>query len=111
MVDGDGYVHVLGRTDDVLNVAGHRLSSGSLEQAIAGHPSVAECAVMGVADQLKGQVPRALVVLKDGVELDDAGREALAAEVVQRVRDDVGVVAALKEVDVVEALREVPLRR
>ncbi|WP_462417790.1 acetate--CoA ligase [Kytococcus sp. Marseille-QA3725] len=104
MVDADGYVYVMGRTDDVLNVAGHRLSSGSLEEALAGHPSVAECAVMGVADPLKGQVPRALVVLKSGVELDEAGADALVAELVQRVRDEVGAVAALREVDLVEAL-------
>lgn len=94
----------MGRTDDVLNVAGHRLSSGSLEEALSGHPSVAECAVMGVADPLKGQVPRALVVLKSGTELDEAGTDALVAELVQRVRDEVGAVAALKQVDVVEAL-------
>ncbi|SNC72273.1 propionyl-CoA synthetase [Kytococcus aerolatus] len=104
MVDADGYVYVMGRTDDVLNVAGHRLSSGSMEEALAGHPQVAECAVMGVADPLKGQVPRALVVLKDGVELDEAGVDQLVQELVQRVRDEVGAVAALKQVDVVGAL-------
>ena len=103
-LDEDGYVFVMGRTDDVLNVAGHRLSTGSLEEALAGHPSVAECAVIGVSDALKGQVPRALVVLKSGVELDDAGREELRAELVERVRQEVGAVAALRQVDVVEAL-------
>jgi propionyl-CoA synthetase len=104
-VDEDGYVFVMGRTDDVLNVAGHRLSTGSLEEALAGHPAVAECAVIGVADPLKGQVPRALVVLKAGVAVaDDAARHALEAELVQRVRDEVGPVAALRQVDVVEAL-------
>ncbi|WP_426566501.1 propionyl-CoA synthetase [Angustibacter sp. McL0619] len=100
-VDDDGYVFVMGRTDDVLNVAGHRLSTGALEAAIAGHPAVAECAVIGVADELKGQVPRALVVLKGGGDWDLA---AVAAECVQRVRDEVGAVAALRQVDVVAAL-------
>jgi propionyl-CoA synthetase len=91
----------MGRTDDVLNVAGHRLSTGSLEAAIAGHPAVAECAVIGVHDDLKGQVPRALVVLKAGVQ---ESAETVAAQVVQRVRDEVGAVAALRQVDVVSAL-------
>jgi propionyl-CoA synthetase len=100
-VDEDGYVYVMGRTDDVLNVAGHRLSTGSLEAAIAGHPAVAECAVIGVHDDLKGQVPRALVVLKAGVQ---ESAETVAAQVVQRVRDEVGAVAALRQVDVVSAL-------
>ncbi|GAA1168747.1 propionyl-CoA synthetase [Ornithinimicrobium humiphilum] len=103
-VDEDGYLYVMGRTDDVLNVAGHRLSTGSLEEALAGHPAVAECAVIGVADSLKGQVPRALVVLKAGIDLDEKGTEQLEAELVQRVRDEVGAVAALRQVDVVEAL-------
>lgn len=103
-LDEDGYVYVMGRTDDVLNVAGHRLSTGSLEEALSGHPSVAECAVIGVNDPLKGQVPRALVVLKAGVDLDEAGREELVAQLVRRVRAEVGAVAALRQVDVVEAL-------
>jgi propionyl-CoA synthetase len=103
--DEDGYLYVMGRTDDVLNVAGHRLSTGSLEAALAGHPSVAECAVIGVADSLKGQVPRALVVLKAGVDVSGEGAvEALQAELVQRVRDEVGALAALRLVDVVVAL-------
>src|SRR5664280_1515823 len=104
-IDEDGYIYVMGRTDDVLNVAGHRLSTGSLEAALAGHPAVAECAVIGVADQLKGQVPRALVVLKAGVDVSGEGAvEALEAELVQRVRDEVGAVASLHLVDVVLAL-------
>ena len=103
--DEDGYLYVMGRTDDVLNVAGHRLSTGSLEAALAGHPSVAECAVIGVADQLKGQVPRALVVLKAGVDVSGEGAmSALQAELVQRVRDEVGALASLHLVDVVVAL-------
>jgi propionyl-CoA synthetase len=104
-IDEDGYIFVMGRTDDVLNVAGHRLSTGSLEAALAGHPSVAECAVIGVADQLKGQVPRALVVLKSGIDVSgDGAGEQLQAELVQRVRDEVGAVAALRLVDIVVAL-------
>ena len=100
-LDDDGYLYVMGRTDDVINVAGHRLSTGSMEEVLAGHPAVAECAVIGVADQLKGQVPRGFVVLKAGVATDPA---TVAAELVQRVRDEIGAVAALRRVDVVPAL-------
>ncbi|WP_298887994.1 acetate--CoA ligase [uncultured Serinicoccus sp.] len=103
-VDEDGYVYVMGRTDDVLNVAGHRLSTGALEEALAGHPAVAECAVIGVADDLKGQVPRALVVLKAGIDPDEAGEARLREELVDRVRAEVGPVASLRRVDVVDAL-------
>ncbi|HET8991394.1 MAG TPA: propionyl-CoA synthetase [Acidimicrobiales bacterium] len=99
--DEDGYLFVMGRVDDVINVAGHRLSTGEMEEIIAGHPDVAECAVIGVADELKGQVPRALVVLKGGVTRDHL---TIADEVVQRVRDQVGSVASLRRVDVVAAL-------
>ena len=102
-LDEDGYLYVMGRTDDVLNVAGHRLSTGSIEAALAGHPDVAECAVIGVADELKGQVPRGLVVLKAGVDAESDG-ERIRAELVQRVRDEVGAVAALRRVDIVGAL-------
>ena len=104
-LDEDGYLYVMGRTDDVINVAGHRLSTGSLEAALAGHPAVAECAVIGVHDDLKGQVPRGFVVLKGGVDAaSDDARAALSAELVKRVRDEVGAVAALRRVDVVAAL-------
>ncbi len=104
-VDRDGYVFVMGRTDDVLNVAGHRLSTGALEAALAGHPAVAECAVIGVHDELRGQVPRGLVVLKSAVDLSaDGALDRLRAELVQRVRDEVGPVAALRRVDVVAGL-------
>ena len=99
--DEDGYLFVMGRVDDVINVAGHRLSTGEMEEIIAGHPDVAECAVIGVADELKGQVPRALVVLKGGVTRDHA---TICEEVVQRVRDQVGSVASLRRADVVAAL-------
>lgn len=102
-VDEDGYLYVMGRTDDVLNVAGHRLSTGSIEAALAGHPAVAECAVIGVHDELKGQVPRALVVLKAGVD-GAADGERIGAELKQRVRDEVGAIASLSRVDVVAAL-------
>jgi propionyl-CoA synthetase len=104
MIDDDGYVYVMGRTDDVLNVAGHRLSTGSIEAALAGHPDVAECAVIGVADDLKGQVPRGLVVLKGGVDGTGAEGERICAELVRRVRDEVGAVASLRRVDIVAAL-------
>jgi len=100
-IDDDGYVFVMGRTDDVINVAGHRLSTGGMEEVLASHPDVAECAVIGVADALKGQVPRGFVVLKAGVERD---AEQLQAELVQLVRDQVGAVAALRDVAVVPAL-------
>jgi len=100
-LDEDGYLFVMGRTDDVINVAGHRLSTGSMEAVIAAHPAVAECAVIGVADQLKGQLPRAFVVLKAGVrdDPDDIGRELVA-----RVRDEIGAVAAFRDVTVVGGL-------
>ena len=100
-VDADGYVYVMGRTDDVINVAGHRLSTGSMEAVVATHPAVAECAVIGVLDALKGQVPRAFVVLKSGVEIDPA---VLQAEVVASIRDQIGAVASLKSVVIVPAL-------
>ena len=99
--DGDGYLYVMGRTDDVINVAGHRLSTGSMEAVVASHPSVAECAVIGVHDDLKGQIPRAFVVLKAGASID--ARE-LQEQIVQSVRDQIGPVAAFKEVVVVPAL-------
>ena len=100
-VDEDGYLYVMGRTDDVINVAGHRLSTGSMEAVVASHPQIAECAVIGVHDALKGQVPRAFVVLKAGAEADAA---TLEREVVGMVRAEIGPVAALKEVVVVPGL-------
>lgn len=100
-IDEDGYVFVMGRTDDVINVAGHRLSTGSMEAVVASHPAVAECAVIGVHDEIKGQVPRALVVLKSGITVDP---ETLAGEIVHAVREEIGPVAALKSVVVVSAL-------
>jgi propionyl-CoA synthetase len=99
--DEDGYLYVMGRTDDVINVAGHRLSTGAMEEVLAAHPAVAECAVIGVHDPLKGQVPRGLVVLKSGV---DAVPAVVEAELVALVRDQIGAVAALRRVDVVAGL-------
>jgi propionyl-CoA synthetase len=100
-VDEDGYVYVMGRTDDVINVAGHRLSTGSMEAALASHPAVAECAVIGVADALKGQLPRGFVVLKAGVDIDES---VLRDELVAAVRRDIGPVAAFRDVSVVDGL-------
>ncbi|MFO7249379.1 MAG: propionyl-CoA synthetase [Actinomycetes bacterium] len=99
--DEDGYLYVMGRTDDVINVAGHRLSTGAMEAVLAAHPAVAECAVIGVRDPLKGQVPRGLVVLKAGVDVDE---DRLRAELVAAVRAEIGPVASFKQVDIVPAL-------
>jgi len=99
--DEDGYLFVMSRTDDVINVAGHRLSTGAMEEVLAGHPHVAECAVIGVPDDLKGQVPLGLVVLKAGAT---GAESSLAAELVARVRERIGPVAAFKQVAVVSRL-------
>jgi propionyl-CoA synthetase len=99
--DADGYLFVMGRIDDVINVAGHRLSTGEMEQVVAAHAAVAECAVIGINDALRGQVPLALAVLKDGA---DIGAAQLEAEIVQAVRDEVGALANLKQVLVVKRL-------
>jgi propionyl-CoA synthetase len=100
-LDEDGYLFVMGRTDDVINVAGHRLSTGSIEAVLASHQAVAECAVIGAADPMKGQRPRGFVVLKAGVERDS---DELASELVAMVRDEIGAVAAFKDVSVVAGL-------
>ncbi|MFI6681184.1 propionyl-CoA synthetase [Kribbella sp. NPDC050470] len=100
-LDDDGYIFVMGRTDDVINVAGHRLSTGSMEAVLAAHPAVAECAVIGVQDALKGQLPRGLVVLKAGADIPE---EVLQEELVAAVRRDIGPVAAFRDVSVVDAL-------
>ena len=100
-IDEDGYIYVMARTDDIINVAGHRLSTGAMEEAIAGHPDVAECAVMGVEDQLKGQVPLGMVVLNAGVDRDP---DEVVKEVVKRVREQIGPVAAFKAATVVKRL-------
>ncbi|HYE51930.1 MAG TPA: AMP-binding protein, partial [Azospirillaceae bacterium] len=100
-IDEDGYIYVMARTDDIINVAGHRLSTGAMEEVLAGLPDVAECAVIGVADELKGQVPLGFLVLKAGVRRDHA---EIVAEAVQRVRDRIGPVAAFKQAIVVDRL-------
>jgi propionyl-CoA synthetase len=100
-IDADGYVFVMGRVDDVINVAGHRLSTGRMEEVLAQHPDVAECAVVGVADRLKGQVPVGLVVLKTGRRRDSG---ELAGELVAMVRQQIGPVAAFKQAVVVSRL-------
>jgi propionyl-CoA synthetase len=100
-IDEDGYVFVMTRTDDIINTAGHRLSTGAIEEVLAAHPDVAECAVIGVHDQLKGQVPLGFLVLKAGVAKEPS---AVAAEAVQLVRDRIGPVASFKTALVVERL-------
>ncbi len=99
--DEDGYLFVMGRTDDIINVAGHRLSTGAMEQVIGQHPAVAECAVIGLADPLKGQRPSGYVVLKSGVDVPE---EILVKDLIALVRRDIGAVADFKHVTVVEAL-------
>ena len=100
-IDDDGYIHVMSRTDDVINVAGHRLSTGAIEEVLAGHDDVAECAVIGAADSLKGQLPLGFLVLKSGV---DRSRDDIVAETIQMVRDKIGPVAVFKNAVVVERL-------
>lgn len=99
--DEDGYIFVMGRIDDVINIAGHRLSTGAMEEVIATHPHVAECAVFGTSDSLKGQKPLGLVVLKAGVECDE---EALKAELIQMIRDKIGPIACYRETAIVARL-------
>ena len=91
--DDDGYVHVMGRTDDIINVAGHRLSTGAMEEVLASHPDVAECAVIGVKDELKGELPCGFIVLKSGVT---RAPQEIEQEIVGLVRDRIGPVAAFK---------------
>ena len=100
-IDEDGYLFVMGRTDDVINVAGHRLSTGEMEEIVAAHPAVAECAVIGVQDQLKGQMPIGLVILKDGADIDP---ETLQKELVANVRATIGAIACFQTAHVVNRL-------
>jgi propionyl-CoA synthetase len=100
-IDEDGYVHVMSRTDDIINTAGHRLSTGAMEEVLAAHPDVAECAVMGVADEIKGQIPVGFLVLKAGVERDHGD---IIGEVIRMVRDEIGPVASFKTAAVVTRL-------
>ena len=100
-IDRDGYVYIMGRVDDVINVAGHRLSTGAMEEVIAMHPDVAECAVIGVADDFKGQLPLGFVVLKAGVQRDE---DEIVKELVQMIRQEIGAVASFKQALVVKRL-------
>ncbi|GGW75690.1 propionyl-CoA synthetase [Alteromonas halophila] len=100
-IDEDGYVFIMGRTDDVINVAGHRLSTGEIEEVLASHTAVAECCVIGIHDALKGQVPFGMVLLKDGTQVDE---EMLQQELVALVRQQIGAIACLKRIMVVPRL-------
>ncbi|EME0811157.1 propionyl-CoA synthetase [Vibrio vulnificus] len=100
-LDEEGYLFIMGRIDDVINVAGHRLSTGEMEEIVGAHPAVAECAVVGVHDELKGQLPLGFVVLKDGVKIDPT---ELEQELVSKVRNQIGAVACFKQALVVERL-------
>ncbi|MGC8203571.1 propionate-CoA ligase PrpE [Aliiroseovarius sp. PTFE2010] len=101
MIDEDGYLYIMARTDDVINVAGHRLSTGAMEEVLAGHPDVAECAVIGVADDLKGQMPLGFLCLNAGT---NRPHDEIIAEVVKLVREKIGPVAAFKSAVVVDRL-------
>ena len=101
MIDEDGYLYIMARTDDVINVAGHRLSTGGMEEVLAAHPDVAECAVIGIADELKGQLPVGFVCLTNGV---NRPHEEIVKEVIASVRDRIGPVAAFKLAVVVDRL-------
>ncbi|KKD59673.1 propionyl-CoA synthetase [Grimontia sp. AD028] len=100
-LDEEGYLFIMGRIDDVINVAGHRLSTGEMEEIVGAHPAVAECAVIGIHDELKGQLPVGFVVLKDGV---DIASDQLAGELVAKVREEIGAVACFKLALVVDRL-------
>ena len=99
--DEDGYVFITGRVDDVINVAGHRLSTSEMEEVVASHPEIAECAVVGIEDQLKGQIPFASVVMKNGSTISS---EEIEKQIVLKVREKIGAVACLKNVMVVKRL-------
>ncbi len=101
VIDEDGYIHIMARTDDVINVAGHRLSTGAMEEILAGHPDVAECAVIGVGDELKGQLPMGFLCLNRGCDRD---HDEIVAECVRLVREKIGPVAAFKTAVVVDRL-------
>ena len=100
-VDDDGYVFVMGRTDDVINVAGHRLSTGEMEEVVAAHPAIAECCVVGTHDDMKGQVPVGLVLIKDGATID---HDELEEELIEMVREKIGAIACFRRALVVERL-------
>jgi propionyl-CoA synthetase len=100
-IDKDGYVYIMGRVDDVINVAGHRLSTGEMEEIVSKHKDVAECAVFGVEDGLKGQIPVGLAVLKSGVERDE---QDIQKELVSMIREEIGAIACFKQAAVVKRL-------
>ena len=100
-IDEDGYLHIMARTDDIINVAGHRLSTGGMEEVLSSHQSVAECAVLGIADALKGQKPIGFVVLKSG---NNKPLDEIEKECIQLVREEIGAVAALRHIMVVDRL-------
>ncbi|SNB55389.1 propionyl-CoA synthetase [Marinobacter sp. es.042] len=100
-IDDDGYVFVMGRTDDVINVAGHRLSTGEMEEVVASHPAIAECCVVGAHDDMKGQIPIGLVLIKDGATID---HDELEDELVEMVRDKIGAIACFRRALVVDRL-------
>ncbi len=100
-IDSEGYIYIMGRVDDVINVAGHRLSTGAMEEVIAKHPDVAECAVIGANDDFKGQLPVGFIVLKEGAAKDE---DTVVSELIQMVRDSIGAVAAFKKAVVVKRL-------
>ena len=100
-IDEDGYLWIMSRTDDIINVAGHRLSTGAMEEVLASHPDVAECAVVGVADAIKGEVPVGLVVLKSGVSRD---QKVIVSELISLVREKIGPVASFKQSVIVKRL-------
>jgi propionyl-CoA synthetase len=99
--DKDGYIYIMGRVDDVINVAGHRLSTGAMEEVISKHPDVAECAVVGAADSFKGQLPLGFVVLKSGVV---RANEDIVNDLVKMMRDQIGAVASFKQALIVKRL-------
>ena len=101
IIDEDGYVSIMARTDDVINVAGHRLSTGGMEEVLAGHPDVGECAVIGIGDQLKGQIPLGLICLNKGAAREEAD---IAKECIARIRQEIGPVAAFKNCVVIDRL-------
>jgi propionyl-CoA synthetase len=100
-IDDDGYVFIMGRTDDVINVAGHRLSTGEMEEIIASHKDIAECAVIGINDEVKGQVPLAMVIVKDGVKTN---LKDIEKDILHLIREEIGAIASLKSVVVVSRL-------
>jgi len=100
-IDEDGYVFIMGRTDDIINVAGHRLSTGEMEEVIAAHPDVAECAVIGIKCEIKGQKPLGLVLLKDGILKNES---TLESELISNIRNEIGAVASFKDAKVVQRL-------